>query len=137
MSNLKIFATIIDQSAINQIYQLSKMNIFNDVPIRIMPDCHSGKGCVIGFTAKINDFVIPSLIGVDIGCGMGTFDLGKVEIDFQKLDDVVRKNIPSGRNVHEGRIVRFDKIQELYCYRELKDTKRMERSIGTLGGGRR
>lgn len=68
-------------------------------------------------------------------CGMATFDLGKVDIDFQKLDDIIRRHIPNGRGVHEGRIVKFDKIQELYCYRELKDTKRLERSIGTLGGG--
>lgn len=101
----------------------------------ITGNCHAGAGCVIGFTADLGDKVIPNIVGVDIGCGMGTFDLGKVEIDFQRLDDIVRKYIPNGREVHEGRIVKFDKIQELYCYRELKDTKRLERSIGTLGGG--
>ena len=54
---------------------------------------------------------------------------------FEKLDEAIRKNIPSGMKVHEGRIVRFPELMELKCYRELKDTKRLERSIGTLGGG--
>jgi RNA-splicing ligase RtcB len=66
---------------------------------------------------------------------METVELGKINIDFEKLDQVVRKYVPSGREVHDGRVVKFDKLQELYCYRELSDTKRMERSIGTLGGG--
>ena len=106
-----------------------------DCKVRIMPDVHAGKGCVIGFTADLGDKVIPNIVGVDIGCGMKTIQLGKVELDLEKLDKVIRKNIPSGRNVHEGRLNRFDKLQELYCYRILRDTKRIERSIGTLGGG--
>lgn len=137
MSNLKIFTDVVEPEAINQIYTLIKQPAFQDCKVRIMPDVHTGAGCVIGFTADLGDKVIPNIVGVDISCGMLTVDLGKVDIDFEKLDEVVRKYIPSGRNVHDGRIVRFDKLQELYCYRELKDTKRMERSIGTLGGGRR
>lgn len=135
MSDLKIFTDVIEATATNQIYTLIKQPAFENCKVRIMPDVHAGAGCVIGFTADLGDKVIPNIVGVNIGCGMGTFDLGKVEIDFQKLDDVVRKYIPNGRDVHDGRIVKFDKIQELHCYRELKDTKRLERSIGTLGGG--
>lgn len=68
MDNVKIFADTIEESALEQIRQVSEMDVFRDIPIRIMPDCHSGKGCVIGFTAKMENFAIPSLIGVDIGC---------------------------------------------------------------------
>ena len=100
-----------------------------------MPDVHAGKGCVIGFTADLGDKVIPNIVGVDIGCGMLTVGLGKQAVDLNKLDDVIRAKVPYGRNVHEGRVVRFEDIQDLRCYRELKDTKRLERSIGTLGGG--
>ena len=42
--------------------------------------------------------------------------------------------IPSGMNVWEGRQERFD-LTDLRSYRGLKDTKRLERSLGTLGGG--
>jgi RNA-splicing ligase RtcB len=66
---------------------------------------------------------------------MLTLELGKIDIDLQKLDSVIRQHVPSGRNTHEGKIKRFKKINELSCYRELENTKRLERSVGTLGGG--
>ena len=135
MKNLKIFTENIEQEAIDQINTLLDQPAFADCKVRIMPDVHAGAGCVIGFTANLGDKVIPNIVGVDIGCGMLTVNLGKIDIDYEKLDAAIRKYVPSGRNVHEGRIARFDKIQDMYCYRNLKDTRRFERSIGTLGGG--
>lgn len=135
MNDLKIFTENIEPEALNQIYTLVKQPVFKDCKVRIMPDVHAGAGCVIGFTADLGDKVIPNIVGVDIGCGMLTVELGKIDIDFEELDKVIRKRVPSGKNVHDGRVVRFDELQDLYCYRELKDTKRLERSIGTLGGG--
>lgn len=135
MSDLKIFTENIEPKALEQIYTLVKHPAFSDCKVRIMPDVHAGAGCVIGFTADLGEKVIPDIVGVDIGCGMLTVSLGKIDIDFAKLDEAIRKRVPSGKNVHDGRIVRFDELQDLYCYRELKDTKRLERSIGTLGGG--
>ena len=64
---------------------------------------------------------------------MYTVKLGKVDIDLEKLDEAAHF-IPSGMSVWDGRQERFD-LQELRCYRELKDSKRLERSLGTLGGG--
>ena len=81
----------------------------------------------------IIDKAVPNVVGVDIGCGMYTVNLGRNEIDFEKVDEAAHY-IPSGKNVWEGRSERFD-LEELRCYRELKDTKRLERSLGTLGGG--
>lgn len=133
--DLKIFANNIEPSALNQIYTLVKQPAFSNCKVRIMPDVHAGAGCVIGFTADLGDKVIPNIVGVDIGCGMLTVEVGKIDVNFDELDKVIREKIPSGRNVHNNRVVRFDKLQDLYCYRELKDTKRLERSIGTLGGG--
>lgn len=135
MSDLKIFTENIEPEALNQIYTLIKQPAFEDCKVRIMPDVHAGAGCVIGFAADLGDKVIPNIVGVDIGCGMLTVELGKIDIDFEELDKAIRKRVPSGKNVHDGRVVRFDELQDLYCYRELKDTKRLERSIGTLGGG--
>lgn len=135
MSDLKIFTDNIETEALNQIYTLIKQPAFKDCKVRIMPDVHAGAGCVIGFTADLGDKVIPNIVGVDIGCGMLTIKIGKIDIDFQFLDNIIRNKIPSGRNTHDGRMVRFDDLQKLYCYRELKDSKRLERSIGTLGGG--
>jgi tRNA-splicing ligase RtcB len=135
MSDLKIFTDLVEPEAIEQINKLIEQDVFKDCKIRIMPDVHTGVGCVIGFTADLGDKVIPNIVGVDIGCGMLTVKLGKTDIDLDKLDRIIRKYIPYGKNVHDSRFVKFDKLKDLYCYRELKDTKRIERSIGTLGGG--
>lgn len=133
--DLKIFTNNIESTALNQIYTLVKQPAFSNCKVRIMPDVHAGAGCVIGFTADLGDKVIPNIVGVDIGCGMLTVELGKIDVNFDELDKVIREKIPSGRNVHNNRVVKFDELQDLYCYRELKDTKRLEKSIGTLGGG--
>lgn len=140
MKNLKIFTTNIEQEALDQINTLMEQPAFSDCKVRIMPDVHAGAGCVIGFTADLGDKVIPNIVGVDIGCGMLTVNLGKIDIDYEKLDAAIRKRVPCGFNVHESSSIyrpkaRFPELQELRCYRELKDTKRLERSLGTLGGG--
>lgn len=133
--DLKIFTDNIEQEALDQIHTLLSQDAFKDCKVRIMPDVHAGAGCVIGFTADLGDKVIPNIVGVDIGCGMLCVSIGHDDIDFEKLDNVIRTYVPSGRNVHEGRQMHYEGLKELCCYRELRDTKRIERSIGTLGGG--
>lgn len=138
MKDLKIFTSNVEQEAIDQINTLLDQPAFENCKVRIMPDVHAGAGCVIGFTANLGEKVIPNIVGVDIGCGMLTvkLHLNGTEIDFEKLDKVIREKIPYGCNVHEGRLPGgYPDIQNLYCYRNLKDTKRLERSLGTLGGG--
>ena len=127
------FARVIEDEAIAQIRRMCDTGMAGGSRIRIMPDVHAGKGCTIGTTMTITDKAVPNVVGVDIGCGMYTVKLGKVNIDFAKVDEVCHF-IPSGMDVWEGRIVRFD-LSELRCYRELRDSRRLERSIGTLGGG--
>ena len=135
MEDLKIFTDNIESEAIDQIKLLLKQEPFKECKVRIMPDVHAGKGCVIGFTADLGDKVIPNIVGVDIGCGMLCVDLGNIEIDLEKLDKVINENIPAGRNIREHQLTNFDKINDLYCLRELKETSKFERAIGTLGGG--
>ena len=123
----------LEDTAYSQIESVCNESAFKDSKIRIMPDVHAGKGCTIGTTMTITDKVVPNMVGVDIGCGMYTVALGNVDIDFEKFDEAAHF-IPCGRNVWEGRQERFD-LSVLRCYRNLKDTKRLERSLGTLGGG--
>lgn len=127
------FARVIEDEAVDQIRRMCDTEMTRGSKVRIMPDVHAGKGCTIGTTMTITDKAVPNVVGVDIGCGMYTVRLGKVDIDFGKVDEVCHY-IPSGMDVWEGRIVRFD-LTELRCYRELHDTRRLERSLGTLGGG--
>lgn len=134
MSDLKIFTENIEELAINQIDELLSQDAFKDCKIRIMPDVHSGKGCVIGFTGNLGKKVIPSIVGVDIGCGMFCANVGTVNIDLEKLDQVIRKYIPSGMNVNKEKQADFN-LKDLYMYNELNDYEWIENSIGSLGGG--
>ncbi len=127
------YASTLEGDAQEQIRALCNEAAFADAKIRIMPDVHAGKGCTIGTTMTVSDKVVPNLVGVDIGCGMYTVSLGKVDIDLENFDSAAHF-IPSGRNVWEGRLERFD-LGGLRCYRSLKDARRLERSLGTLGGG--
>lgn len=134
-SSARIYTDKLEPEVIDQVMELCNQEFSKNSSIAIMPDTHAGRGCVIGFTANLGDRAIPNIVGVDIGCGMTTIELGKLDIDLEKLDEVIRKWIPSGMSVHEGRIVKFPRLQELFCYRELSNTKRIEKGIGTLGGG--
>lgn len=127
------YATVVEDEAIEQICRMCDHDFTADSKIRIMPDVHAGKGCTIGTTMTIEDKAVPNVVGVDIGCGMYTVELGKIDIDFVKVDEAAHF-IPSGRDVWEGRMERFD-LTGLRCYRNLKQAKRLERSLGTLGGG--
>lgn len=62
-------------------------------------------------------------------------ELGKVDLNLEELDEIINKYIPNGRNIREHKLINFEKINELYCLRELKETKKFNRAIGTLGGG--
>lgn len=133
--NLKIFTKNIEEEAIKQIDELLEQEPFKDCKVRIMPDVHAGKGCVIGFTADLGNKVIPNIVGVDIGCGMLCVELGNIELNLKKLDNIINEHIPAGRNIREQKLIDFEKINELYCLRELKESKKFNRAIGTLGGG--
>ena len=127
------YAKVIGDNAVEQIRQLCDCEFSAGSRIRIMPDVHAGKGCTIGTTMTVTDKAVPNLVGVDIGCGMYTVELGNVELDLPKLDEIAHF-IPSGKRVWDGRQEHFD-LTELRCYRHLKDSKRLERSLGTLDGG--
>ena len=129
----KCFASTLEDGAREQIKAVCDTEAFASSKIRIMPDVHAGKGCTIGTTMTVTDKIVPSMVGVDIGCGMYTVYLGNMDIDFEKVDGVVHA-IPCGRSVWEARWERFD-LTALRCYRALRDTRRLERSLGTLGGG--
>lgn len=127
------YAKEVEEEAIEQVRRMCDYEFTEGSRIRIMPDVHAGKGCTIGTTMTILDKAVPNIVGVDIGCGMYTVNLGKQEIDFEKLDEAAHF-VPSGMHIWEGRQERFD-LERLRCYRSLRNTKWLERSIGTLGGG--
>ncbi len=133
--DLKIFTTDIEQEAIKQIDELLEQEPFKNCKVRIMPDVHSGKGCVIGFTADLGNKIIPNIVGVDIGCGMLCVELGNIDLNLEKLDKIINEFIPAGRNIREKEIFKLENIEKLHCFRELKETNKFNKAIGTLGGG--
>ncbi len=158
--DVKIFTDNIEENALEQIKTLLSIDVFSDKKIRIMPDVHAGAGCVIGFTGDLGDKVIPNIVGVDIGCGMRVLNLGKIEnieffakqsdcVDYHAFNEHIRRNVPSGMIVREDRfgfkplvheemeVYREAKrlVTELRCYRELKYSNRINKAIGSLGGG--
>ena len=139
---VKIYAKTIEDKAIEQIEALSDSDAYSGCQIRIMPDCHAGKGCTIGTVIELDKRVVPSTVGVDIGCGMKVVRLGKVNIDLQKFDEAVNTLIPSGFNVNEGEVspyihglvdgCMFGKFRAWDC---LSSMDNVYRSVGSLGGG--
>lgn len=142
MENVKIFAQTIEAEAKKQIENMAASEAYRDCQIRIMPDCHAGKGCTIGTVIETRGKVVPNTVGVDIGCGMLVWDLGFANIDMTILDRIINDNIPSGFNVHEKSLssalvsLMHNEIQEfLPSWEQYFDLDYVLRSLGTLGGG--
>ena len=135
MNDLKIYAQNLESAAMEQIETLANAPAFDGAKIRIMPDAHAGAGCVIGFTAELGEKVVPNLVGVDIGCGMLTSRVQFFEeCHLEEFDEVVKKRVPSGFAVHNRQTCDIDEVG-LLCCNELQNVARLERSMGTLGGG--
>lgn len=129
----QVYTDMLDDSTIGQIMSLCNQEFAKDSQIRIMPDTHSGAGCVIGTTMTIQDKVVPNLVGVDIGCGLYVVKLkgSKLKTNFDKLDRIIRTRIPSGHGTH-------DKTQDFFELGTIHAPIHKGwalRSIGTLGGG--
>jgi len=148
-TNAYIMIDQVDENCMAQIIQMINHEAFTN-PVRIMPDTHSGTGSVIGFTMPIGERLIANVIGVDISCGMLTFNLGKIEINHKELDDKIRENIPFGIHVRKIPMLNFTRDFKWnyadckWSYEWFKDLcKRVEidpfyvqQSVGTLGGGK-
>lgn len=131
-----VFTDVCEESAIKQIEGMCNFEPLQNCKIRIMPDVHTGSSCTIGTTMTIKNVVIPNMVGVDIGCGMLTIKLNTKEIDFEKLDNVIKQFVPSGRTVREEihkNMAQID-LSKLKCYEKIGELY-AQKSLGTLGGG--
>lgn len=133
-TNAKIMIDQVDENCIAQIIQMINHESFTN-PVAIMPDCHSGKGSVIGFTMPMGDKLVANVVGVDISCGMLSCNVGKINIDHEKLDNEIRELIPFGFNINKKGKYRLDKDVQEICKRVDLDFEYIVRSLGSLGGG--
>lgn len=131
-----VYADELDPKAMSQIQSVCDQTAFSDCKIRMMSDVHAGKGCCIGTTMTITDKVVPSMVGVDIGCGMETVELEDKAIDFQQLDEKIRQNIPFGMTVRDDFHPYNEMIDltQLRCFEHIKHVY-AQHSLGSLGGG--
>lgn len=133
-NTVKIFTDELDKQTKLQIAATARDPAYADSKIRVMPDTHAGRGCVIGMTMTLTGRVSPSLVGVDIGCGMEVVRLGETEIDLPALDAFVHERIPAGKKIREQPAMTETPLRDLSCAKAV-DTDRVLRSLGTLGGG--
>ncbi|MGG3641669.1 RtcB family protein [Bacillus gobiensis] len=135
----KVFSNHPQDAAIEQIQELCNQPFLKGTKISIMPDYHAGKGCVIGTTIQLKDKVVPNLVGVDVGCGVLTVKLKEKDIDFDRLDKVIRAFVPSGQDVHSDQTVSYISTSfpapELFKANHVLSQEKSVHSLGTLGGG--
>lgn len=135
-NNAKVYTDSIDNPTTSQIITLCNQEFLKNSKIRIMPDCHAGKGCTVGTTMTITDAATPNLVGIDIGCGMLAIKLKEKRVDLPTFDSIVRKYVPSGGSVHDNPNSCGPNLENLRCYGKAKiRTSLASCSIGTLGGG--
>ncbi len=136
LNTAKCYTERMDDNAEAQILSICNEEAFRDSKIRIMPDVHAGKSCTIGTTMTLHDRVAPEMVGVDIGCGMETVKLAQKQVDLDKLDALIRSEIPYGREIRSlpHPFTQETDLRRLRCFDQV-NICRAERSIGTLGGG--
>lgn len=132
----KIFTDDVEDYAEAQVKMICDNEVAEGSVIRLMPDIHPGKVGPIGLSMTVTDKIIPQLLGVDIGCGMTCVKLKKANIEFQKLDKVIREKIPSGFSVRKEphHMAEEFSYEGLHCLGHI-NRERADRSLGTLGGG--
>lgn len=143
-----VYTNNLGPNCTSQIQSVCNSIAFTNSTIRVMPDVHYGKGCVIGFTATMHDdYIIPNLIGVDIGCGVLTKQItpptGNQTDWFQDIDKICHK-IPHGFQIHSV-LNKNLKAQYPYLFEEIErinhdlfdhnNPSRDFQSLGSLGGG--
>lgn len=131
-----VYAAAIDPETYAQILRMCNTEELRDSRICMMPDAHAAAHCTVGTSMTFTDRLNPAYVGDDIGCGMQLYRLSERTMDFAALDDVIRREIPSGPRIHEHRHPRMKEIptKELYCAAHIRADV-VGRSLGTLGGG--
>ncbi len=140
-TNALVYTTDNQEYAIDT-YARKQLQMICDHPstqgskIRVMPDVHPGKVGTIGLTMTVGDSLLPNLVGVDIGCGMTIAKVKVKNIEYQKLDTVIREHVPCGGKIRKTahRLGNSDIINSLSCYKSINSAN-ARLSIGTLGGG--
>lgn len=139
-TNAKIFINSLDYTkdipAINQVRALCDLEVLEGSTIRIMPDMCPGIGTTIGSTFTFNNKLMPILVSSDIGCGITVVKLDTKQMEFGKLDRVIREQLLE-RNKIDAIVSKSENqidLGLLKC-RKYVDVDRCLNKLGDLGGG--
>lgn len=139
MADVKNFAVNPEQELIDQIDKFAASKAYKDCKIRVMADGHAGKGCAVGSVIEYKDKISPFTVGVDISCRISAFKIPEHDIDFAKLDEIIRERVPSGHSIRqkEHEFSQTFPYDMLYCWPDIRENEdRYRKSMGTLGGGK-
>ncbi len=112
--------------------------------VALMPDCHMGYGMPIGGVIAAKESVIPSAVGVDIGCGMRAVEtqvpMERVAaMEFRRaIQERLKRLIPVGEGNHHKERQEWDGFESyLDNNGQVADFANGldRRNLGTLGGG--
>ena len=140
MADVKNFAVNPEQELIDQIDKFAASKAYKDCKIRVMPDGHAGKGsCAVGSVIEYKDKITVLAVGVDVACRVSAFKIPEHDIDFEKLDEVIRERVPSGHSIRqkEHEFSQTFPYDMLCCWPDIRENEdRYRKSMGTLGGGK-
>jgi RNA-splicing ligase RtcB len=96
---LTSWASELDENALEQALRTSRLPILAG-PVCLMADAHFGLGATVGSVVATKNAVLPSAVGVDIGCGMVAAETNLTAAhlpdDLTKLHRLLRDRIPAG-----------------------------------------
>ena len=124
----------IDDYALSQIKMICDNEVSRNAKIRVMPDVHPAKVSTVGLTMTIGERILPSLVGIDIGCGVTMAKIEKFRPEYQKVDKIIRENISNERGLRNKK----NPAAEEFNFENLTanfDRQRAVENLGTLGYG--
>lgn len=135
------WASIIDEETRLQAERTARLPII-DGHLALMPDAHLGIGATIGTVIPTKGAVIPSAVGVDIGCGMAArrLNLAHEELSPVELAAWVRAMVHAvpaglGRSHHDPSSAATEWFDENPPPPTLDKPRQALVQLGTLGSG--
>lgn len=156
----KVWATDLEEEAEAQIYNVMQLPFIHH-HVAIMPDAHWGMGCTIGSVIPTKKAIIPSAVGVDIGCGMmavkTSLNAADMPESLRQIRLDIEREVPAGMGNYQEHTSKFkpyifvlsndlgieDDLER--GFKQLlwnqdnifseKVVKNWRNQIGTLGGG--
>lgn len=116
---VKIFTDDYEPEVLEMAKQIANSEFSKNQKIRIMPDTHIGKGCMIGFTSTVGSRVNPDFIGCDIGCTVSSVILENTHIDrkyFPVIEEGIRSIIPTGFHRNNASNLKWLYLTNKYMY---------------------